>query len=293
MRLAFWAGLVTCLLVSHAARAAEAAATVTLLDGDASIIRGTVRYALAEGVRLAAGDIVEIGQKGLALIEFPDGAELSLGPRTRLLATTLPRARGVADFHVVAGALKHAQPAKPAEGYRYASTLAVFTPVAGVMVATFAPGQVDAFIESGEAQVADDPRGAVQRLRSGEFYSRRAGQKAAVTPRPTQAFVASLPRMFLDPLPSRMARYRDRDVSPKRLDEVTYAEVAYWLEGAPELRKPFLQRFRARAQDPAFRAALVATLAAHPEWDPILFPEKYKPKPDAGPARDAPVARTP
>jgi hypothetical protein len=292
LRLAFWAGLATCLLLSHSVRAAEAAATVTLLDGDASIIRGAARYALAEGVRLAAGDIVEVGQKGLALIEFPDGAGLSLGPRTRLLASALPGGRGGADFHVVAGTLKHAQAAKPADGYRYASALAVLTPVTGVMVAAVAPGQVDAFVEAGEAQVADDPRGAALRLKSGEFYSRRAGQKAAVAPRPTQAFVASLPRMFLDPLPSRIALYKTRDVAPKRLGEVTYAEVAYWLEGAPDLRKPFLARFRARAHDPAFRAALVATMAAHPEWDPILFPEKYKPKPDAEPARDAPVART-
>jgi hypothetical protein len=149
--------------------------------------------------------------------------------------------------------------------------------------------QVEAFVESGEAQAASDAGGAPLRLKSGDFLTQRAGQKPAVTGRPTQAFIAALPRLFLDPLPSRMALYKDRDVAPKRLDEVTYAEVAYWLEGAPDLRKPFLARFRGRAQDPAFRAALIATLDAHPEWDPILFPEKYKPKPDAEPV--GPAAR--
>jgi len=291
LRLAFWAGLVTCLLLPSAVRAAEVAATVTMLDGDATVIRGTSRYALAEGVRLAAGDIVEVGQKGLALIEFPDGAELGVGPRTRLLAVTLPRARGGADFHVVAGVLKHVQAAKPAETYRYASRTAVLTPVAGVMVASFAAGQADAFVEAGEVLAADDPRAAATRLKSGEFFSRRAGQQSAVTARPTPAFVASLPRSFLDPLPSRMAHHKDREVAPKRLEEVSYADVAYWLEAAPDLRKPFLARFRARAKDPAFRAALIATMPAHPEWDPILFPEKYRPKPEADPPAAAAAGR--
>jgi hypothetical protein len=50
-----------------------------------------------------------------------------------------------------------------------------------------------------------------------------------------------------------------------------------------------MQRWRRNARDPAFRAALVANLASHPEWDPILFPEKYKPKDP--PPRPDPSAR--
>ncbi len=79
MRLASRAGLATCLLFPLALLAAEPAATVTLLDGGATVIRGTARYALAEGVRIAAGDIVETGDEGIAIIEFPDGVELGLG----------------------------------------------------------------------------------------------------------------------------------------------------------------------------------------------------------------------
>ena len=40
-----------------------------------------------------------------------------------------------------------------------------------------------------------------------------------------------------------------------------------------------MQRLRARAQDPEFRKALIANMRFHPEWDRILFPEKYLPKP--------------
>ena len=37
-----------------------------------------------------------------------------------------------------------------------------------------------------------------------------------------------------------------------------------------------LERFRQRAKDPQFRSKLIENLAAHPEWDRILFPEKYE-----------------
>src|SRR6185436_17892913 len=121
------------------------------------------------------------------------------------------------------------------------------------------------------------------RLKSGEFYTRKADQKGAVAPRPSQPFIAGLPKVFLDPLPSRFARYKDRDVQPKRTEDVSYADVEEWLTAPPEIRRPLMPRFRSRLSDPAFRSALVANLKSHPEWDPILFPEKYKPKePRAG-----------
>ena len=43
---------------------------MTLMEGPAALVRGTTRYALAEGVRLQPGDIIEVSDKGLAEIEF-------------------------------------------------------------------------------------------------------------------------------------------------------------------------------------------------------------------------------
>ena len=31
----------------------------------------------------------------------------------------------------------------------------------------------------------------------------------------------------------------------------------------------------ARAREPAFRAALAEHLGNHPEWEPVLFPERF------------------
>jgi len=58
----------------------------------------------------------------------------------------------------------------------------------------------------------------------------------------------------------------------------------------PTAVREVVARFQPRAADPAFRAALVANLRFHPEWDPVLFPEKYLPKePEAEAARGAPA----
>ena len=277
-----------------AAAAADPVATVTLLEGPATLVRGVARHALAEGVRLQSGDIIEVGDKGLAQMEFPDGAALALGPKTRVLAAALPRGkRLIADFYVTHGELKLA-------GVKAGTRLRIVTPLftlqgaEGIAVMVLGDAEGALFVESGEVRLVG-PRAKGEgptplRLKSGEFYTVKAEQKAAVAPRPSPAFIGALPKVFLDPLPSRMARTKDRQVQPRRLDVVSYAEVETWLKAPLEIRRPMLARFQPRAADPAFRAALVANLRFHPEWDPVLFPEKYLPKePEAARGATAPA----
>jgi hypothetical protein len=82
-------------------------------------------------------------------------------------------------------------------------------------------------------------------------------------------------------------------VTPRATGEIAYADVEIWLKAPPEIRRPLMQRFIPKANDLAFRQALVANLKSHPEWDPILFPEKYKPKPppEGSAVQDAGVRR--
>ncbi len=61
-----------CLALPVVGAAAEAPAVVTVVESQATLLRSTVRFALAEGVRLQAGDIVEVGDKGLVQIGFAD-----------------------------------------------------------------------------------------------------------------------------------------------------------------------------------------------------------------------------
>ncbi len=263
------------------------------------LVRGVTRYALAEGVRLQSGDIVEVGGKGLAQIEFPDGAALSLGAGTRMLAVSVVRGKAAGgNFYVTQGALKIAGVQKDAR-LRFVTPVFTLQPAEGIAVALVSGGEGSVFAESGEMRLDGPPvKGAATapvRLKGGEFFTLKAGQKGAVASRPTQAFIGALPKAFLDSLPSRMARYKEREVQPRQLELATYAEVETWLKGPPDIRRPLVKRFEQRASDPAFRAALVANLRFHPEWDPVLYPEKYE-KPEAeaaGAARSDPQPATP
>jgi len=271
--------LLACPLV---AAAADPAATVTLLEGPAELVRGVTRYALAEGVRLQSGDIIEVRDKGLAQIEFPDGVALAMGAGTRMLAVSIARGKSAAeDYYVMQGRLKLSG-VKQGARLRVVTPIFTLMPAEGIVVLAIAAGEGSVFVESGETRLVESPAkggaSAPLRLKGGEFFTRKAGQKGAVAPRPSPAFISVLPKIFLDSLPSRMARYKDRQVQPKRVDEVSYAEVEAWLKAPPEIRRPLVPRFQSRASDPAFRSGLIANLKFHPEWDRILFPEKYEPK---------------
>ena len=286
MRTVFWSCCAPALIAcSVPAPAAERVGIVTLLEGPAAIVRGATRYTLAEGVRFRPGDIIEVGEKGLAEVEFPEGTAFALGPGTRMLAVGAARGKSAAgDYYVTRGALKLSR-FKQGET-RFLTPVFTLQPGEGTAVMVVGDAEGSVFVEGGEARIIEHPGASSPPLilKSGEFYTRKADQKGAVAPRPSQSFVGGLPRVFLDPLPSRLARYKDRDVQPKRVEDVAYAEVEQWLKAPPEIRRPLMPRFRPRLSDQAFRAALVANMKFHPEWDPILFPEKYRPKepPTAG-----------
>ena len=268
------------------AAAAEPPGVVTLLEGQAALLRGTTRYALAEGVRLQGGDIVELGDKGLALVEFADGCEVSLGPRSRLyLAGLVPRGGkaggGVSDFYLMQGWVKLSSGKK-------AAPLRITTPVFGLgtsdatAVVNIGDGEGAMFVESGEMRVAEGfvkATPASPRLRGGEFFTRKVDQRSVTAARPAPAFVAAMPKAYMDNLPSRQAKFKDRETNPRPTGELAYGDVEMWLKAPPEVRRVLMQRFVQKAnRDAEFRQALVANLRSHPEWDPILFPEKYKPK---------------
>jgi len=288
-----------CAAVPLAVLGAEAPAVVTLTEGGGgALLRGTSRYALAEGVRLQTGDIIELGDKGVVQIEFADGVILSLGPRTRFYAGGIVgrvQKGGVSDLYLMQGWSKITS-GKAGVPSRYNTPIFGLGTTDATVVVQIADGEGAVFLESGEARVADGftkaGRDTATRLRSGEFYFRKTDQKGVVLSRPAPAFVSAMPKSYMDNLPSRAAKYKDREVPPRPTGELAYADVELYLKAPPEIRRAVMQRFVAKAHDPAFRQALVANLRFHPEWDPILFPEKYKPKPPPEPPAAAPATGT-
>jgi hypothetical protein len=285
-------------LACAAAAGAEPPATLTLLEGQAALLRGTSRHALAEGVRLQAGDIIEIGDKGVAQFEFGDGFILSLGAGARFYAGALtPRGStgaDASDLYLMRGWSKFAS-RKGVGPFR------LTTPAFGIWtsdatgVVHIAEGESSVFVETGEVRVTEGfakaSRSSPLQVKGGAYLARKPAEDATIHPRPSAAFIAAMPRPYMDNLPPRIAKYKDRDVAPQRVQDLTYADVEMWLKGPSEIRRPIMQRFVPGAKDPVFRQALIENLKFHPEWDPILFPEKYRPKPRPKPAAEPPPSQ--
>lgn len=263
-------------------------ATTTIADGEAVLIREAGRHALAEGVRLSKDDIVETTAKSRFLrLEFADGLILDLGPESRLLIApkfTGDRAKLPARLHLLRGVAKLTVP-KPLSplAATFSTPQLDVTGVARSAVFIVQGAEVQVFAESGEVVLqerrAGKPSGTAT-VKNSEFYSRGADGKASTTPRPPGAFIQRLPRPFLDTLPPRAALFASKDVAPKPLGDIAYADAEPWVD-AEGLRAQFVARWKPLAQNAAFREGLAANMAAHPEWDRVLYPEKYLPKPAA------------
>ena len=294
-------GLIFCL--PGLVRAADPLAVFTIVEGETVLTRGAERMLVAAGVRLQPDDIVEsAATAGLARLEFSDGSAIDLGPATRLWFS--PRGateRGrVLDTYLLEGWVK----LSPARGKTGAAPvprslasppmdLSGVTGVVVVHVAGPSAGSAEVFVESGEARLVERRDGRAQpplTMKAGEFYARKGTDKGSVAPRPTAALLDSMPRPFRDTLPDLAPRFKDREVAAKALPGLRYADVEAWLKGEPVLRRASLARWRGMINDTDFRAGLVANVRSHMEWDRLLFPEKYQPKPVV-PASPSPVAR--
>ncbi len=268
--------LVLAALLAAGAMAAAAAARlplVTILDGDATLLRDGARFALAEGVRLQAGDLIATDARTRLLrVEFPDGPGVALGPDSRaMLAPRLGDDSAHAGVYLLAGWVKLAAPAGVAGAVR--SAVADTDTSGGTLILAVQAGAAQAFAESGASRV--QPRAAglpAQALKSGDMLTLAAGGARPVLGKgAAPAFVQAMPRAFMDSLPARAGAF-PADVAPRRLGTMTWDDAQPWIDAEPPLRRVFADRWRRLAADPQFRAALVAGLPAHPEWTPVLYP---------------------
>jgi hypothetical protein len=269
-------------------------ATATVVDGETVLIRGASRLQLAEGVRLAKDDIVESTPKArFVRIEFGDGVILDLGPAARVLLTPKlsgDRSRMTSRLHLLQGAAKLTVPSSISpSAITFSSPAFDVTSMARTAVFLVQADAAYAFSESGGATLLERRGGKATGttvLENGEFFARQGEAKATVSARPTQAFIQQLPRAFLDTLPARAARFKERPVEPRALGDIGFREAEAWID-ADGLRSQFVTRWKPLARNPAFREGLVANLRAHPEWDRVLYPEKYLPKPASASASAA------
>src|SRR5882757_10424771 len=272
------------LLGACASAFAQSAGTLTLVEGNVELIRGATLYAVSQGVRLGDGDILSIDPKGQAQVEFQDGAILNLSQGALAMLTTIASgARGQSEIAVLSGWAKFTQK-KSGKGiqYRYLTPRVEINAGEATAVLNTGDGSTDIYVESGTVRFSEIGRKGVQRIardaKGGEFIVRRGEQPATVSSRPSAEFIKNMPRHFRDDLPVLLDRFKNRRSEPKREHEVTYAEVEAWLKAGPSIKRNFVKRFESRSKDSEFRRKLIENLREHPEWDKVLFPEKYAPK---------------
>lgn len=279
--------------------AAASIGTVTIVDGDLTVLRETQRFAAAEGLRLRDDDILRTtADTRFARIELTDGTALDLGADTELLlqpGAGGPLGERAATLYLARGWLKVSAGSGSGTSGIASATLDL-QGLQGTAVLHLQPGTALLFVETGTAQAAEVQDGRVARplaLKDGDALVRRGAEAATLARRPPADLLAGLPRAFADSLPRRAARFQGRPVEPGAGVPVAYADAARWINGEPALRTLAVARFKPRAADRDFRTALVAELKSHPEWDRVLFPEKYRPKPVTVARREAPAASQP
>jgi hypothetical protein len=279
------------LLIACAALPARAAPAsiglFTIVEGDLVVLRETRQFPAAEGLRLRSEDIVRSGAgTRLARIELGDGTLLDLGPDTELLLQPQAlAAERAAAVYLLRGWLKVttrvSTPAGAAE-VAIASARLDAARLAGSAVLRAMPQAALVFVESGRADVlerAGGKAGASHALKDGDAFAARAASPGAALRRPPADLIEGLPRAFADSLPRRARQWQGSVVEAGTGTPIDYADASPWIHAEAQLRPGFVQRFAPLARERRFRTGLIAELRAHPEWDRVLFPEKYRPPP--------------
>lgn len=268
-----------------AATPAQAAALVTIVEGEATVIDGNRTLVATEGLKLGDETLVRTGSSATLLrVEWPDGSVADFGPDTQaMIAPGGLGSRGgrAPAVYLLRGWLKLGSLGTAPTGGLVAPRLDV-QPFKGSLVVLAGADETWVFAESGSATLAErDARPAAKAaLKSGEVWHRSGTAKGSVAARPTPAQMQRVPRGFRDTLPLRSAALAGRTITAKPAPAPSYADLREWLTAERPLRRNFTRRFGPRVQEASFRAALADNLAQHPEWEPVLFPERFeKPAP--------------
>lgn len=271
----------------------------TVVEGDVTLLRQTTKLTVKPGMRLMALDMLETGPKAnIVRLEFSSGAIADLGPATQvMLAPKLASGakRRQATLYAVSGWVKlSGSPGKDAAANLLMAESLDLSGLTGSAVVSIQAKASHVFAESGAVTVTERRAGQsapVVALKSGTLFARVGNDKASVAQHPPSAFMQSVPKAFLDPIPARTELFKGKAEPPiKSLGELTYAEATPWLSAELPLRNALVALWKGQL-NPDLRAGLASHIKAHPEWDRVLFPEKYLPANPASAAASAAPAR--
>jgi hypothetical protein len=277
-----WFGL-GCLIFFVAAPCLGAeAGMVTLVDGKPKILRGTAWFALSEGVRVRDGDTIDVPDKGQVQVELTDGGAVSVsGPGALYAASFTARdakQTALAELFLTRGWLK-LDTKPPGARVRIRTPVGTVAALDATAVVHVTGDALELFVENGAVKLSDAGKadGSGNEIKAGGYASRGAGKAIETSSRAPSAFVATMPRDFMDPLPRRASKFASARADPAPDRDATFAEAQPWLSGP--YRAAFMKRFEPKLADPAFRTAAEANGKILPEWNAAVA----KPKAEAPP----------
>lgn len=263
-------------LLSSAASAATEIGVITVIEGSARLLRGASWLKAVAGTRVEESDILDAPERAHAQVEFATGNIADLVGSGQVYIVAAPTRIAPTLLQLPNGWLKLV--ATP-PGLRVRTPSFDLVVVDGVLVVHTNGPAVAFFVESGSARLIEPtPRGldgVARDVRTGEYGAKSATGPLVIRAGAPKAFADALPRHFVDALPALAATLKTKPALVIDRD-ITYAEAEPWLAGRD--RAVFERRFTVRLRDPAFRSAVLPTVARYPAWDRMLNPQKYAPK---------------
>jgi hypothetical protein len=264
---------------------------ITFTEQPLRLIRASVLYNAASGVRLQNGDLIE-SERSMAQIEGLATGALALGPNTRI--AIIQREGTTTTLHVLRGWLKvQPKPGNTANGLKINTRNLHLDVSRSASVMQVKEELVEIFVENGTQSIVElDKRGQSGRksLLSHEQYTQRMGEAPLQPPgRPPATFISTMPVAFFDPL-ILLAGRPARNVQPKKIRDVDFEDVAHWLH-APGLNQAHLAtQFAPRLASPAFRKSIIHEMGGSFEWENALYRFESKSR---APKKSVSSARSP
>jgi hypothetical protein len=265
---------------------------VSIADGEPfTIVRGTTLNTATKGVTLAAGDMVGTGAGAFLVVEMQGGDLIGIGPSTQVYFMQRTAA-DIPTLVVLKGWVK-----ADIRGAARSAPIRVLGTRLGIqsrqaVVLLYVDERSDSvFDEQGSGTLLLREEAATRtgkETAANQFFVRPEHADVVSQPRPAAEFVDKMPIPFRDPLPEHASAKLKKATTPQFVREVNYSDVQHWLNMPRDWRAGFVGRFRGRLKDPAFFAAMDASMAQHPEWQPILHPPPPPDEDVRAPARAAP-----
>jgi hypothetical protein len=262
---------------------------VTLVDGKPKVLRGTAWFSLSEGVRIRDGDTLDVPDKGQLQLELTDGGAVSVaGPGALYAASLTPRdakQTSLTELFLTRGWLK-LDTTPPGPRVRIRTPLGTVMASDATAVMHLTGDAIEMFVESGSVKMteATKPDAAGSETKAGGYAARAAGKPVESAARAPSAFVATMPRDFMDPLPRRASKFASARADPAPDRDATFPEAQPWLTGP--YRVAFMKRFEPKLADPAFRTAAEANSKVLPEWNAVVAKPKAEPPPPPPPPKE-------